>query len=140
MVAKRQQTGTRGVFLVAAELTAQGFIAVPTSRNAFGADLLVTDQGCLRAFSVQVKTNAGRSSFWLLNKHSKRLKSPSHIYVLVNLCEGRDLPKPEYYVVPSKVVAKSMCVQRRPGSTWCSFDRSYAAKYKDKWGVFRVRN
>ncbi len=65
MAAKRQQTGMRGVFLVAAELTAHGFMALPTSRSAFGTDMLVTDQGCLRAFSVQVKTNAGHSSFWL---------------------------------------------------------------------------
>ncbi len=61
MVAKRQQTGMRGVFLVAAELTARGLMASPTSRSAFGADLLVTDQGCLKAFSVQV-TGGGDGS------------------------------------------------------------------------------
>ena len=138
MVAKRQQTGMRGVFLVAAELTARGLMASPTSRSAFGADLLVTDQGCLKAFSVQVKTNAGHSSFWLLNKHSKRLKSPSHIYVFVNLSEaGRP---PEYYVVPSRIVAQRMCIERRRGSTWYSFDLSRAVKYRDKWNVFGAGN
>ena len=41
---KQQQTGTRGVFLVAAELASRGLIVSPTSRNSFGADLLVTDE------------------------------------------------------------------------------------------------
>ncbi len=138
MVEKRQQTGMRGVFLVAAELTARGVIASPTSRSTFGADLLVTDQDCLRAFSVQVKTNARHFNFWLLNKHSKRLKSSSHIYVFVNLSKNDG--SPEYYVVPSRIVAKRMYVERRRGSTWYSFDRSNAIKYENKWSVFGVRN
>jgi len=53
-----QLTGMRGVYLVAAELSRLGFIASPTSRSALAADILVTDQACQRAFSVQVKTNS----------------------------------------------------------------------------------
>ena len=137
MAVKRQQTGMRGVFLVAAELTARGVIASPTSRSAFGADLLVTDQDCLRAFSVQVKTNARHSNFWLLNKHSKRLKSSNHIYVFVNLSVAGQ--PTEYYVVPSKIVAQRMCIERRRDSTWYSFDLSHAVKYRNKWNVFGAR-
>jgi len=60
-----------------------GFIASPTSRSALGADILVTDQACLRAVSVQVKTNASAASFWLAGKRIP--SSDTHIYVLVNL-------------------------------------------------------
>ena len=56
------------MYLVAAELAARGFIVSPTSRSAAGADLLVTDESCNRAFSVQVKTNARQFSYWLLSK------------------------------------------------------------------------
>ncbi|MBA7572724.1 hypothetical protein ES708_14510 [subsurface metagenome] len=47
----------RGVYLVAAELAQRGFIASPTSRSARGADILVADQNCKHACSLQVKTN-----------------------------------------------------------------------------------
>jgi hypothetical protein len=50
MANKAQMTGMRGVFLVAAELTEQRLVVSPTSRSAFGADLLVADQKCRRAW------------------------------------------------------------------------------------------
>lgn len=75
----------RGVYLVAAELSKRGFIASPTSRSAMGADVLVTDQACQRAYSVQVKANAGTFGFWLLSKKAKEAVSKSHVYALVNL-------------------------------------------------------
>ena len=52
MASKQQQSGMRGVYLVAAELVARGFIVSVTSRGAAGADLLVTDHTCARAWSV----------------------------------------------------------------------------------------
>ena len=48
------KTGMQGVYLVAAELTYRGFIVSATSRSAFGADLLVTDDLCKKAWSIQV--------------------------------------------------------------------------------------
>jgi hypothetical protein len=68
----------RGVYLVAAEMSRLGFIASPTSRSALAADILITDQACQRAFSVQVKTNSTAASFWLVGKHIP--VSDTHIY------------------------------------------------------------
>ena len=48
----------------------RGFIVSPTSRSAMGADLLVTDQRCKNAWSVQVKTNGKPRSFWLVGKEA----------------------------------------------------------------------
>jgi hypothetical protein len=62
MATKGQMTGMLGVYLVAAELSRLGFIVSPTSRSAAGADLLVTDQECQKAWSVQVKTNKNIAS------------------------------------------------------------------------------
>ena len=56
MRAKAHMTGMLGVYLTAAELSRLGFIVSPTSRSAFGADLLVPDQHCRKTWSVQVKT------------------------------------------------------------------------------------
>jgi hypothetical protein len=66
MPSKGQQTGMRAVYLVAAELVGCGLIVSPTSRNAFGADLLVTNESCTRAYSVQVKANSRPAPKWLL--------------------------------------------------------------------------
>lgn len=130
----KQNTGMRGVFLVAAELSRLGYIVSPTSRSAFGADLLVTDKDCKKAFSVQVKTNAKTFNFWLLNKHSKETISRSHIYVFVNLRKGGS--EIEFFVVPSKVVSKKMYTQKTGKYTWYSFSYEDALAHKDKWKVF----
>jgi len=70
------KTGTQGVFLTAAELTHGGFIISVTSRNAFGADLLVTDSRCQNAWPVQVKTSKDTlANFWLSNAHCETLNN-----------------------------------------------------------------
>ena len=132
-----KMTGMQGVYLVAAELTKRGLIASPTSRSAYGADLLVTDQKCKRAWSVQVKTNFGRPRFWLLNKHAADTKSSTHIYVLVNLCQKNAkqlLSPPDFYIVPSRVLAQRMKTSPPRGktrSTWYSIYRENVDGYKD---------
>jgi hypothetical protein len=137
MATRGQQTGMRAVYLVAAELSKLGFIVSPTSRSAFGADLLVTNDSCTEAYSVQVKANNGRASFWLLNAKAKGLNAKTHIYVFVNLDpKGTEH---EYYVVPSSAVAQNMCEETaKTGTVWYSFERKDADEYKNAWArVFR---
>ncbi|MCL4300030.1 MAG: hypothetical protein KJ077_30130 [Anaerolineae bacterium] len=136
MALTRQLTGMRGVYLVAAELSKLGFIASPTSRSAIGADILVTDQACQRAYSVQVKTNAQIRSFWLLNRKAKEQVSESHIYVFVNLTNRKAGDLINFYIVPSTVVARKMWHDPRPNSDWYSFLLTDSEPYKDKWSLF----
>lgn len=84
MASKGQLTGMLGVYMAAVELTKRGWIVSPTSRSAMGADLLVTDPLCSQTWSIQVKTNARKATFWLCGKKACELKSPSHVYVFVN--------------------------------------------------------
>ena len=134
---KGAQSGMQGVFLVAAELTGRGFIVSVTSRNAYGADLLVTDKDCGNAWSVQVKTNGERNSYWLLNKNAKEHKSPSHIYVFVNL-KGKG--GPAYYVVRSAEVAEHVYIDQSESGTWYSYDISDARPHLDAWAAFGSPN
>ncbi len=128
-----QMTGMRGVYLVAAELSRIGFIVSPTSRSAMGADLLVTDQKCRRAYSVQVKTNARTFNFWLIGKKAPETVSASHIYVLVNLRNSaRGGERVEYFVVPSEELSKGAHHQ----GNWPSIRRDTILKYENAWGVF----
>jgi hypothetical protein len=133
MAKNTQQTGMIGVYLVAAELSHRGFIVSPTSRNARGADLLVTDQGCRTAWSVQVKTNGNADgkvrSTWQLNENARDFDSKSHVYVFVSL---RDNERPEYMVVPSSVVANNIMGtgKRR------YFNKGAAAVSGEGWELF----
>ena len=132
MATKGQQTGMRGVFLVAAELAARGYVVSTTSRNAMGADLLVADERCDNAFSIQVKTNGKPASFWLVGEKAAHVRSPSHFYVLVNL---RGDGAHEYFVVPSAVVASNMKVAHRRNSTWFAFQKRDAEPYRNAWSL-----
>ena len=127
------RTGMQGVFLVAAELAKRDFIVSVTSRNAFGADLLITDQACQKAWSVQVKTNRKNASFWLVGKHASTLVSPHHVYVLVNL---RGEERPDCYILPSEELAGLVRTEERPNSTFYFVNRNDVKKYQGEWGPF----
>lgn len=129
----RYRSGMQGVYLVAAELTYRGFIVSPTLRNAFGADLLVTDPECKQAWSVQVKTNSQRMNYWLVGRHARRTKSPSHIYVFVTL-KGSE--RPEFHVVPSEFVTQHVYENKHVGGTWYSLDRSDLNSDSEGWEHF----
>ena len=107
-MSKHHQTGMRGVYLVAAELAARGLVVSPTSRSAAGADLLVTDENCANAFSVQVKTNAKAAGFWLAGAKAQNISSRSRIYVFVNIQPRTG--SHDFFVVPSTFVAKHVRV------------------------------
>ena len=127
-------TGMLGVYLVAAELTRLGFIVSPTSRSAAGADLLVTDQECRKAWSVQVKTNKKPVNFWLVGAHGARLRSDSHAYVFVNIKKEE---RPEYIVAASAHVAdKVVKFTSQKGSVWYSFMRADRPFHSEGWELF----
>jgi hypothetical protein len=117
-MAPTQITGMTGVYLAAAELSHRGFVVSPTSRSAKGADLLVTDQSCLNAWSVQVKTNAHKKGQWTLNEGDSKYTSDSHIYIFVNIMGNT---RPEYLVVSSKQVAAN--IKRAPNSPRCWYNK-----------------
>lgn len=132
MSSKGQLTGMTGVYLVAAELSKRGYIASTTSRSTFGADILVTNQNCSKAYSVQVKTNATTFSFWLVGKKGKEIYSDSHIYVLVNIRKDTT----EYYVVPSKIIATKTRYNKNKKSDWYFVTLDDIKGFKDKWDTF----
>jgi hypothetical protein len=113
--------GMRGVYMVAAELSKLGLIVSTTSRNTKGADILATNWGCSRAWSIQVKTNSRTHGFWLLNPNTKEMVSASHIYAFVNIRTSKTGESVEYFYVPSQVVAERMV-----------HDKGWFAIFRDK--------
>jgi hypothetical protein len=114
-----------------------GFLVAPTSRSAAGADLLATTHDCNGAFSVQVKTKSDSGPWVLLGKHAKTIKSDSHIYVVVHLKKKKEIETVDYYIIPSKKLAR-LCVDANPnwapGTFLVGIDR--IQKYKSGWAQF----
>lgn len=134
MYSKNQLTGMRGVYLVAAELSRNGFIASPTSRSAQAADILATDVECKHTYSIQVKTKVTNASYWLVTKHAKTIRAKSHVYVFVNI---KDKGAPEFFVIPAKVVAKNVDTYKSKNAVWYSIDEEFAEPFRDNWSVLK---
>lgn len=101
-------TGLAGAYFVAAELSQLGYIATLTSRNTEGIDILASNLDGSKVASIQVKTSSAKqrerfSRSWILGKKHEDIYSANLFYVFVDLKEGDK--KPDFYVVPSKVVA-----------------------------------
>jgi hypothetical protein len=135
MGASKQIKGMQGVYLAAAELSRLGFIVATTSRGARGADLLVTDEGCRTAWTVQVKTNTSGSSYWLVGKEAAAKPGPHHVFVFVEVPPSAVTPA-AYFVVPGEELASLVCVEEFGGTPWYSFEREKAEGYRDNWRVF----
>jgi len=104
----RALTGIAGAHFVAAELSQRGYIATVTSRNTEGIDVLASNIDGSKTVSIQVKSSAAeqRKNFarsWILSKKHENIFSDNLIYVFVDLNEGDK--KPNFYIVPSKIVA-----------------------------------
>ena len=98
-------TGNAGEYFVAGELERHGFtVAVPMS-NVKDFDILAIDRSTYKQFAIQVKTTGYRKKMWTLSKKNEDLQGDNIIYFLVSLNE---LDVPEYHIVPSKIVAKTL--------------------------------
>ncbi|MCP4418943.1 MAG: aspartate ammonia-lyase [Chloroflexi bacterium] len=96
--------GVAGEYLVAGELTLRGFIASITLRNSRGIDIIASNANGSSSVSIQVKTNSNGKQHWILNKKAEAFHSENHYYIFVAL---QDLgQRPQFYIVPSKVVAE----------------------------------
>jgi len=95
--------GVSGEYFVAAELSRRGYIASITLRNTRGIDILAANADATRSVSIQVKTNHGKKKDWILNQKAEGIQSKTLFYVFVNLNGSNQ--RPDYHVVPSKVVA-----------------------------------
>lgn len=97
-------SGVSGEYFVAAELSRRGYIASITLRNTKGIDILVSNAAATRSVGLQVKTDQGERKGWLLNKKAENYYANNLFYVFVNLKNDRS--RPDYYIVPSKVVSE----------------------------------
>ncbi len=134
--------GVSGEYFVAAELSRRGYVASITLRNTRGIDILATNAEATRSVGIQVKTNRGKKKDWMLSQKAEDNRSKTLFYVFVNLNGSNQ--RPDYHVVPSKVVAD--CVTRDHQVFKASLDRegklhgeSSIRKFKDPENKYRDR-
>ncbi len=104
MKLSKGMTGIAGEYYVAAELSRRGYVVSFTLRNTKGIDILVSSEDGSKSRAIQVKSSNNEAKAWVLNKKSELSFSDNLFYVFVNLKTVDS--RPDFYIVPSKVVAK----------------------------------
>ena len=118
-------TGNAGEYFVAGELERHGFtVAVPMS-NTKDFDILAINRETYKQFAIQVKTTSYKQKSWTLSQKNENLIGDNIIYFFVSLNE---LDIPEYHIVPSKVVAKSV---KESHQLWLDTPGKKGQKHKD---------
>ena len=157
--------GAAGVNFVAAELSILGKVALPTTRNVKGPDIVAFDQETLKTAFIQVKSTDKPKSGWPVHTVGEDptdweaefrravVRGKNYFYVFVALpCDKQS--RPRYYVVPSAEVADSIIadtkpwLQKHPGHpgparqllAWAYFDKSdeLKDKYLNRWDLLKL--
>lgn len=128
-------SGVAGEYYVAAELSKRGYIASITLRNTKGVDLLCSNSEATKTVSIQVKTNRRSDRSWVINQKAESYFTDNFFYVFVNLNENKTAP--DYFVVPSKDVAKlakesHIVWLATPGKTGKTHNDTTIRKFFDK--------
>lgn len=134
--------GVSGEYFVAAELSRRGLIASITLRNTKGVDILASDAEANSTVGIQVKSNRSSSPVWILNEKAETYAKDGLFYVFVNL---KDIDvRPDFYVVPSSVVAEHVARTHRewlekPGRDGQAHNDNPVRNFRDREGTYLER-
>ncbi len=107
--------GMSGEHFAAAELARRGYLVTLTRGNAPGIDILAYFPETRRTAALQIKTADGskkRRGEWIMNQKDEdeaAVRSDAFIFVFL----PRDYGAPEYSIVPSIIVARTICADHR---------------------------
>lgn len=138
-------SGVAGEYFVAAELSRRGYVASITLRNTRGIDILASNEDATRTVGIQVKTNQGAASEWVLTSKIEEETTAEKLYMVFVSLNGLGIPR--YHVVPRGVVAEYAAVNHQkwldtPGrggrphkdTTMRKF-RDPEGQYLDRWDI-----
>jgi hypothetical protein len=156
--------GAAGVHFVVAQLSLQGFVALPTTRNLKAFDIVAFQQDLSKVVFLQVKSTDRPKDGWLVytipadenwQDHLKKSVSlgDNFFFVFVELPTG-DKAGPSFYIVPSREVT-DMLIQNmnelldkkkklKPGKQrlawgYRGLKPEIKEKYQNKWGLLTHR-
>jgi len=134
-------SGVAGEYLVAGELSRNGYIASIMLRNTKGVDILCSNADATKSVGIQVKTNQGTGRNWLLQKKAEDYYADNLFYVFVDLNDGGH---PDFFIVPSKTVANYIKKKhsewlKTPGRRGQKHNDSSLRKFRDEESKYQNR-
>jgi hypothetical protein len=118
--------GIAGVYFVAGELSRLGYIALTTTRNTTGIDIIASNEEFSKRAYIQVKTRQEQQKVWPI--HMPKCKDV--VYVFVKLRSKNE--RPEYYIVPNDYVVKR-CKELKIKSVKDWLTRKYDHRRKSEY-------
>lgn len=104
--------GCAGEYFVAGELSRHGIVAALTMAGTDAFDILAINPESKNNYSIQVKTTKKRSDGWLVGRKAETLCGDDLYYAFVLLPDNDDA-QPEYYIVPSEIVSRTVQAEHR---------------------------
>jgi hypothetical protein len=148
----KQLTGNIGLFYACYRLSRYGWNAMPTIRNARGADIFVVSQDGHKVRSIQTKALSGEADVFL----GKNAPNPSvNFWIVLMNVRHDDVPKA--YIIPADDICKGVedCVKginsndnlvysdkmHADGSVNCYINAKFLKKsrhdYADAWHIIQ---
>lgn len=118
-------TGNAGEYFVAGELERHGFTAAIPMSNVKDFDILAINRTTYTQYAVQVKTTSYKAKTWTLTAKNENIEGDNIVYFFVSL---NKLEQPEYHIVPSKIVAKTI---REEHKEWLATPGKKGQKHND---------
>jgi hypothetical protein len=108
MASDKSHRGNASQFLVAGELCRRGYLAVVTMGNSPNTDVLVSNKDGDKFVHIQVKTFRPGDKTCSLGMRSENSHGENFFWVLCELPEPDKIGVPQFYVIPSEILAKNV--------------------------------
>jgi hypothetical protein len=137
-------SGIAGEYLVAAELSRRGYVASLTLRNTRGIDILASNLEATKSVGIQVKTNQGSRSDWMLNQKVETQDVAKNLFFVFVALNG--LGVPTFHIVPREEVVATFAKEshqqwlRTPGRGGRAHKDQPIRKFKDAPGKYKREN
>jgi len=102
--------GAAGVHYVVSELSLRGLIALPTTRNTAGVDVIVTNKAGTWHANIQVKSSRSRVGFWPIGTKYSDWVAPNNFYAFIRF--NPQANSLEAFLVSSDEVARLVTQSR----------------------------
>ena len=133
--------GVAGVHYVVSKLSMRGIIALPTTRNTAGVDIIVSKNDRSNPILIQVKTSGKKVKFWPTPKEDKIMSGKNCYYAFLRYIEKED--NFEVFLVNGGEVKKQVrdnaAYYKKKGRKEFSYFEIYKddeTEYKKEWEDF----
>lgn len=125
----KQTTGNIGLFYVCFRLSRMGWNVLPTSRNAWGPDILIYSQDAKHKFSIQVKSLAKRDPAGF----GKNLEKLVEDFVIVCKDVAKPDGNPVCFILNAEEAKNLAYRDKRGGQHWLQPPAYDSDNFRERW-------